>query len=67
MPEQEHGRAELDVIRATLLEAGLERDEEGLTNLLPWYRLHLESAARITSISLGSTEPQVVFDPRWLS
>lgn len=67
MSEPEHGRAELDLIRASLLEAGLERDEEELASLLPWYQLHLKSSARIATISLGDTAPQVVFDPRWLS
>lgn len=67
MSEPEHSRAELDLIQSSLLEAGLERDEEELARLLPWYRLHLESSARIADISLGGTEPQVVFDPRWFS
>jgi hypothetical protein len=50
-----------------LLEAGLERDEEELASLLPWYRVHLESSARIAKISLEGTQPQVVFDPRRLA
>lgn len=66
MADPGSGRGELDLIRALLLEAGLERDDEELARLLPWYRLHRKSAARVASIPLGSTEPQVVFDPRWL-
>lgn len=67
MSEPEHSHAELDLIRSSLLEAGLERNEKELASLLPWYRVHLESSARIANISLEGTEPQVMFDPRWLS
>ena len=67
MPELEHGRAEMDLVRALLLRAGIERDEEELARLLPWYTHHLESGARIANMALGDVEPRVVFDPRWPS
>ncbi len=52
-------------MRLALLRAGLERDEEDLERLLPWYGIHRDSAARISELPLSGVEPQVVFDPRW--
>lgn len=65
--EPERDLQEIDRIRALLLQAGIERDEEELARLLPWYRLHHESGARISGLALGDVEPPVVFDPRWRS
>jgi hypothetical protein len=67
MPEQERRLAELDLIRSSLLRAGIERDEEELASLLPWLREYRESGARISDLPLEDTEPRVVFDPRWPS
>ena len=67
MPEAEHRRAELDLIRALLVQAGLERDEEELASLLPWFWAYRESGARILESPILGMEPQVVFDPRWLA
>ncbi len=57
----------MDLIRASLLQAGLERDEEEIASLLPWFWVHRESGARISGLPLEGVEPQVVFDPRWRS
>ncbi len=65
--EPDRGGAELDLIRLSLLRAGIERDEEELQRLLPRFRSLRESDARICGLPLEGTEPQVVFDPRWSS
>jgi hypothetical protein len=65
--ESDRGRVELDLLRLSLLRAGLQRDEEELQRLLPRFRVLRESDARIGELPLEGTEPQVVFDPRWSS
>lgn len=65
--ESDRGRVELDLIRLSLLRAGLERDEEELRRLLPRFRALRESDARIGELPLEGTKPLVVFDPRWPS
>ncbi len=62
---RERRREELELVRRALLGAGLGREGEDLERLLPWYRVHRDSAARISELPLSRVEPQIVFDPRW--
>lgn len=62
---QRQDGTEQEMVRAALLQAGFQVNDEDIVRLIPLFRALCKNHARISALLPLSIELQVTFDPRW--